>query len=40
MQLKLQFNYSILHKTKKKELAIKAIYFTLIFAYMFIGTLL
>jgi lipid II:glycine glycyltransferase (peptidoglycan interpeptide bridge formation enzyme) len=40
MQSKPQFNYTILHRIGKKELAIKAIYFTFIFAYIFINTLL
>ena len=39
-QSKLQFNYSILHKTERKELAVKATYFTLAFAYIFVNALL
>ena len=39
-QLKLWLNYSVLYKTGRKELAIKAIYFTLALAYIFVNTLL
>ena len=40
IQLKPWLNYSVLHRIGRKELAIKAIYFTLAFAYTFISTLL
>ena len=39
-QSKLQLNYTTLYRTGRKELAAKAIYFTLAFAHTFINTLL
>ena len=39
MQSKPRLDYSVLHKTGRKELAIKATYLTLAFAYTFTGAL-
>ena len=39
-QSKPRLNYTILYRTEGKELAAKAIYLTLAFAYPFINTLL
>jgi len=39
-QLKPWLNYTVLHKTERKELATKATYLTLSVAYMFVSALL